>query len=97
MLFAVCQCWYPLFRLLRLSDLAIGGIDKVKYYVCQIDRLLDAGLSNVLAKWRMPDCPTLKLVLASTRKIERKKGDCAEKTEGLEDEDEDELKEEEGK
>ena len=29
MLFAIYQCWYPLFRLLRLSDLAIGGIDKV--------------------------------------------------------------------
>ena len=95
LLFAICQCWYPLFHLLRLSDLAIGGVDKVKYYVCQIDRLLDSGLNNVLAKWQMPDCPMLKLVLASTRKIARKKGDGAEKTEGLEDEDE--SGEEEGK
>ena len=45
----------------------------------------------------MPDCPMLKLVLASTRKIERTKGDGAEKTEGLEHEDEDKLDEEEGK
>ena len=97
LLFAICQCWYPLFRLLRLSDLALGGIEKVKYYVCQIDRLLDSGISNVLAKWQMPDCPSLKLVLASTRKIARKMGDGREKTEGLEDEDEDEQMEDDGK
>ncbi len=42
LLFALCQCWYPLFCLLRLTDLAIGGIDKVKYNVCQMDRLLDS-------------------------------------------------------
>ncbi len=95
LLFAICQCWHPLFCLLRLSDLAIGGIDNVKYYVCQIDRLLDSGLNNVLAKWQMPDRPMLKLVLASTRKIAKKKGDGAEKTVGLEDEDE--SGEEEGK
>ena len=88
LLFAICPCWYPLFRLLRLSDLALGGIEKVKYYVCQIDRLLDSGLSNVLAKWQMPDCPSLKLVLASERKIARKMGDGREKTKGLEEYDE---------
>ena len=88
MLFAICQCWCPLFRLLRLSDLALGGFEKVKYYVCQIDRLLDTGLSNVLAKWQMPDCPSLKLVLASERKIARKMGDGREKTKGLEEDDE---------
>ena len=36
----------------------------------------------------MPDCPSLKLVLASGRKIVRKMGDGGEQTEGLEDEDE---------
>ena len=88
LLFAICQCWYPLFCFLTLLDLALGGIEKVKYYVCQIDRLLDSGLSNVLAKWQMPDCSSLKLVLASERKIARKMGDGREKTEGLEEEDE---------
>ena len=88
LLFAICQCWYPLFHLLRLSDLALGGIEKVKYYVCQIDRLLDSGLSNVLAKWQMTDCPSLKLVLASERNFARKMGDGSEKTKGLEEDDE---------
>ena len=36
LLLAICQLWYPLFRLLRLADMR-GGIDKVKYYVCQVD------------------------------------------------------------
>ncbi len=79
---------YPLFCLLSLSDLALRGIEKVKYYVCQIDRLLDSGLSNVLAKWQIPDCPSLKLALASERKIARKMGDGRKKTVGLEEEDE---------
>ena len=36
----------------------------------------------------MPDCPSLKLVLASERKIARKMGDGREKNKGLEGEDE---------
>ena len=36
----------------------------------------------------MPDCLSLKLVLASERKIARKMGGGREKTEGLEEEDE---------
>lgn len=87
LLFAICQCWYPLFRLLRLADLAIGGIDKVKYYVCQMDRLLDSGLRNVLVKWRSTDCPYYKLLLASNRKIDSRTVDSSRKTEGLDEED----------
>ena len=80
LLFAICQCWYPLFCLLRLADLAIGGMDKVKYYVCQMDRLLDSGLRNVLVKWRSADCPYYKLLLASTRKIDSRSVDSSRKT-----------------
>ena len=81
LLFAICQCWYPLFCLLRLADFAIGGMDKVKYYVCQMDRLLYSGLRNVLVKWRSADCPYYKLLLASTRKIDNRSVDSSRKTE----------------
>ena len=91
LLFAICQCWYPLFCLLRLADLAIGGIYKIKYYVCQMDRLLDSGLRNVLVKWRSANCPYYKILLASNRKIDSRKSDGS-KTEGLSDAD---LKDEE--
>ena len=46
--FSVCQMLYPLYRLLRLCDMKVGGIDKVKFYVVQVDRLLDEGLDRVL-------------------------------------------------
>lgn len=63
---------------MRLADLATGEVEK-EYYVCHIDRILDSKLSNFLGKWQKPDCPTSKLTLASMRKIEKKKGDCAAK------------------
>ena len=85
---------------MRLADLAIGGIDNVTYHVCQIYRLLDSGLKNVLVKWRRVDCPYYKLRLASTRKIDSRKlllperliaekvtGDWSGESEGLNDDD----------
>jgi len=45
-----------------------GGIDKVMYYVCQIDLLLDAGISNVEKKWTAPTCLANKILVASMRK-----------------------------
>jgi len=79
--FAICQFLYPLFHLLRCADLAIGAIDKVKYYLCQMNRLLDSKLMNVLVKWRSADCPHYKLLLASTRTIDIRSGDSSRKTE----------------
>ena len=38
--FSVIQALYPLYRLLHLADMKEPGIDKVKYYVMQFDRLL---------------------------------------------------------
>ena len=87
--FAICQAWYPLFHLLRLADTSIGGMDKVKYYVSQIFRLLDHGLQNVIAKWTHPTCPAEKLLDASTRNIDKNTSGLA-KTEGLEEECEEE-------
>ena len=72
---------------MRLADLAIGGIDKIKYYVYQMDRLLDSELRNVLMKWRSADCPYHKLVLASMRSIDNRTCDSSRKTAGLEEED----------
>lgn len=89
LLLAICQAWYPLFCLLRLADTSIGGMDKVKYYVSQINRLLDCGLQNVIAKWTHPTCPAEKLLDASTRNIDKNTSGLA-KTEGLEEECEEE-------
>jgi hypothetical protein len=82
LLLAICQLWYPLFRLLRLADMR-GGIDKVKYYVCQVDLLMESGLQNVMKKWSAPTCPADKLLSASMRKLDNRK-DGNLKTEGLE-------------
>ena len=82
LLLAICQLWYPLFRLLRLADMR-GGIDKVKYYVCQVDLLMESGLQNVMKKWSAPTCPADKLLSASMRKLDNRKDENL-KTEGLE-------------
>ena len=76
-MFTIRQCWHPLFCLLRLADLATGGIVKVKYTVCQMDRLLDYGLRNVLMKEKSADCPYYKILLASARKIENRRKDAS--------------------
>ena len=80
---AICQAWYPLICLLRLADTSIGDMDKVKYYVSQIDRLLDRGLQNVIEKWTPPTRPAEKLLNVSTRNIDLDTSGLA-KTEGLE-------------
>ncbi len=82
LLLAICQLWYPLFRLLRLADMR-GGIDKVKYYVCQIDLLMEAGLDNVLKKWSAPSCPADKIWSASMRTLDKSYKEGNSKTEGL--------------
>ena len=81
LLLAICQLWYPLYRLLRLADIR-GGIDKVKFYICQVDELMELGLENVLKKWSAPTCPADKILSASMRKLE-KRNEGNLKTEGL--------------
>jgi len=85
LLLAICKLWYPLFRLLRLADMR-GGIDKVKYYVCQIDLLMEHGLENVVKTWSAPTCPADKILAASMKKIETSTKEGKPKTEGLDDE-----------
>ena len=85
LLLAICQLWYPLFWLLRLADMR-GGIDKVKYYVCQVDLLMKSGLQNVLKKWSAPSCPADKIWSASMRRHDKSYKEGNPKTEVLENE-----------
>lgn len=48
--FAVIQALYPLYQLLCFADMKEGGIDKVKYYIMQVNCLLDDGIGNVCSK-----------------------------------------------
>ena len=43
----IIQVLYPLYCLLCLEDMKEAAIDKVKYYIMQVDHLLDNGIENV--------------------------------------------------
>ena len=45
--YAIIQCLYPLYRLLRLADMRDSSIEKVFYYMLQVDRLMQTGVENV--------------------------------------------------
>ena len=47
----------------------IGGIDKVKYFMHQIDQLLPQSVDEVFDKWDSDSCPALKLKLACDRDL----------------------------
>ena len=70
LLWYVCKALYPMYRLLRLADMKIGGIDKVKYFMHQIDRLLLQSVDEVFEKWDSDSCPALKLKLACDRDLD---------------------------
>lgn len=71
LLFAMVQALHPVYRLLRLADLKCGGMDRVKYYVLQTDRLLMPGLENVVTQWENPLMPNLELSSASLSKSDK--------------------------
>ena len=60
-----------------------GGIDKVKYYMCQID---EAGLDKVLKIWSAPSCPADKIWSASMRRLDKNYKEGNPKNKGLDDE-----------
>jgi hypothetical protein len=70
LLWYVCKALYPMYRLLRLADMKIGGMDKVKYFMHQIDRLLPQSIDEVLEKWKSDSCPALKLKLSCDRDLD---------------------------
>jgi len=53
--FAIIQALYPLYCLLGLADMKEAAIDKVKYYIMQVDRLMDDGIENVCSKMESVD------------------------------------------
>ena len=59
-----------------------SGINKVKYYICQIDLLMEAGLDNVLKKWSALSCPADKIWSASMRTLYKSYKEGNSKTEG---------------
>jgi len=44
-----------------LSDMKIGGMDKLYYYVCQTDRLLQPVMHNVMMLWKEVSMPKMLL------------------------------------
>ena len=64
-LWYVCKTMYPMYFLLRLAYMRIGGIDNVKYNMNQIDCLLQESVAEVIEKWQTDSCPPLKLKMAS--------------------------------
>jgi len=53
-----------------IMTMKIGGIDKVKYFMHQIDRLLPKSIDEVFEKWDSDSCPALKLKLACAKDVE---------------------------
>jgi len=60
-LFAIIQACYPIFRILRIADTMIGGMDKLYYYVRQTDRLLEPAMKNVMKCWSDKSMPHMEL------------------------------------
>ena len=60
-LFALIQACYPIYRILRISDTMIGGMDKLYYYVRQADRLLEPQMEKVMKHFHEPSMPNMGL------------------------------------
>ena len=60
-LFAIIQACYPVFRILWLADMKIGGMDKLYHYVCQTDWLLQPAMHNVMMLWKKASMPKMSL------------------------------------
>ena len=86
LLYAVCQLLMPLYMLLRLADKRLGAMDKVKYYVLQVDRLLEDSCDNVVDKMKKSNfvkiCALSNYALPGVKEAEK---DAKLKTEGLND------------
>jgi len=53
------QAIHPIYCILHLSDMKLGGMDKMKYYVSQTDGLLEDGMRILMKKWSDPRMPTM--------------------------------------
>jgi hypothetical protein len=79
--YSVCQLLFPLYSLLRLADHRIGVLDKVKYYVCQISRLMDGALADVVEKWKASDAVKISMLTIHEFPEDDKKGKAKKKEE----------------
>ena len=83
LLLVTCQLWYPLFWLYACRH--VGWYLQEKYYIFQVDLLMELGLENVSKKWSAPTCPADEILSALMRKLDiSKEGNL--KTEGLDNE-----------
>jgi hypothetical protein len=48
-----------------------SGINEVKYFVCQIDLLLDAHINKVERIWTASICPAITILAALMRKLDQ--------------------------
>lgn len=80
--YACCQLLFPFYCILRIADVRIGQMDKVKYHVLQVDRLLDDLLDTTVEKWKA--APVIKISGLKELKFEKEKQSGQPKTEGLE-------------
>ena len=57
--FAIIEACYPVFHILRLADMKIGGMDKLYFYIRLKDRVLQPAMENVIAFWKSQRMPTM--------------------------------------
>ena len=70
LLWHVCKAMHPMYCLIRLADMRIGGIDKVKYCMHQIDHMLPQSVAELLEKWKSDSCTALKLKLSCDKELD---------------------------
>ena len=87
LLYAVCKGLYPAYLLLRCADQKLGGMDRVKFLMMQITRLLPKMIDDIVEKWDALREDNLKLIIfaKSDYKFETPKTIGGLKTEGLDD------------
>lgn len=66
---AITQALYPVYCILQIADMMVGGMAKLYYYVRQTNRLLEPGMENVMnmfldAKMHRKELSKLKLTKA---------------------------------
>ena len=70
-LFAIIQALYPVYRILRIADTMVGGMDKLYYYVRQTDSLLEPGMENVMKMFLDSKMPHMELSKLKLTKADR--------------------------
>ena len=76
-LYAIIQTCNPIFCILRLADMKIGGMDKLYYYITQTDRLLfKPALENVVKRWTDPQMPVMDINALKLTKADKQWMNC---------------------